>query len=306
MNIATRVKRSYYGDPRSPIVGLMFVAPLIIYIVLFFGYPLLFNISLGFQETSAISFITGESPFNGLENYKTLFSMSSFQKALRNTAIWTIFSLLFQFGVGFLLALMFNREFPGEKILRGLLLIPWFLPLIVTANAFRFFFSEQGVINGLLMAMGYLDRPYNWLTNPQVVIWTLTAVNIWIGIPFNFVLLHAGLKEIPGELYEAADVDGANSWQRFVYITLPSLRPVILTVLMLGVVYTIKHFDIVWIMTQGGPANSSHLLSTLSYQLAFRQYQFGVGAAVSNFMVLIILVLVFGFMFLNRHEGRER
>ena len=120
-------------------------------------------------------------------------------------------------------------------------------------------------------------------------------INIWIGIPFNYILLHTGLKEIPIELYEAASVDGAKGWHKLIYITIPMLKYVIITVLMLGFVYTIKHFDIVWIATQGGPANSSHLLSTLSYQLAFREYRFGMGAAVANVMVVIILIIVCGF-----------
>ncbi len=261
----------------------------------YFIYPFIYNVLLGFQKVDTTSFISGKSVYNGLNNYRELFKLSAFSKAIKNTLIFTAFSILFQFGIGFMLALIFNRDFPGERYLRGLLLIPWFLPLIVSANAFRFFFSEQGIVNAFLLSHNVIDKPIGWLTNPNLVIWTLTMINIWIGIPFNYILLHTGLKEIPIELYEAASVDGAKGWHKLIYITIPMLKYVIITVLMLGFVYTIKHFDIVWIATQGGPANSSHLLSTLSYQLAFREYRFGMGAAVANVMVVIILIIVCGF-----------
>lgn len=293
MKLLNRLQKIYCSKPRSPLVGFIFALPVIIYILLLFVYPFIYNIYLGSQEMDATSFIQGTSSFNGLTNYIKLLSKPYFWRALRNTLIWTTFSLIFQFGFGFILALFFNRDFPGEKILRGLLLIPWFLPLIVSANAFRFFFSSQGLVNGLLLNWGLISAPINWLTNPSLVIWTLIFINIWIGIPFNFVLLHAGLKEIPVELYEAAEVDGANWWQKLIYITISTLKPVIFTVLMLGIVYTVKHFDIVWIATRGGPANSSHLLSTLSYQLAFREYNFGFAAAVSNYMLFIIFIILF-------------
>lgn len=306
MSWLRRLKHSSYSNPRSPVIGLLFMCPVVIYLALFFVYPLIYNVVLGFQDMDAIAFVTGVTKFSGLKNYRTLISSPLFQQAIRNTVIWTVFSLLFQYTIGFGIALVFNRKFPGEQVLRGLLLIPWFLPLIVTANAFKFFFSGQGIVNGILLSLGLLTAPVNWLTDPDLAIWTLTFVNIWIGIPFNFVLLQSGLKEIPPELYEAAAVDGANWWQRLIHITIPSLKRVMITVLLLGIVYTIKHFDIVWISTQGGPANSTHLLSTLSYQLAFREYKFGLGAAVSNLMAVIILVLVGGISLLSGRKGDVR
>lgn len=284
-----RIKNKYFSNPKSPVVGFLFLLPVLIYISIYFVYPFFYNISLSYHDTDVASFVSGKSSFNGLDNYIELFTNSTFQRTLKNTAIFTVFSLVFQFSIGFILALIFNRDFPGEKVLRGLVMIPWFLPLIVSASAYRFFFSEQGIVNGLLLSLKLISAPINWLTDPSLVIWTVTFINIWIGIPFNFVLLHTGLKDVPKELYEAAEVDGAKGWQKLLYIIIPILKPVILTVLMMGTVYTIKHFDIVWIATQGGPANSSHLLSTLSYKLAFRDYEFGLGAATANVMVVIIL-----------------
>ena len=306
MSDLRRLKNKYLSNPRSPVVGFLFLLPVLIYIAIYFVYPFFYNISLSYHDTDVVSFVSGESSFNGLDNYIELFTDSTFQTALKNTAIFTVFSLIFQFSIGFILALVFNRDFPGEKILRGLVMIPWFLPLIVSASAYRFFFSEQGIVNGLLLSLKLISAPINWLTDPSLVIWTVTFSNIWIGIPFNFVLLHTGLKDVPKDLYEAAEVDGAKGWQRLLYIVIPILKPVILTVLMMGTVYTIKHFDIVWIATQGGPANSSHLLSTLSYKLAFRDYEFGLGAATANVMVVIILLLVLGFGLLSNERRANR
>lgn len=306
MSDLRRLKNKYLSNPRSPVVGFLFLLPVLIYIAIYFVYPFFYNISLSYHDTDVVSFVSGESSFNGLDNYIELFTDSTFQTALKNTAIFTVFSLIFQFSIGFILALVFNRDFPGEKILRGLVMIPWFLPLIVSASAYRFFFSEQGIVNGLLLSLKLISAPINWLTDPSLVIWTVTFINIWIGIPFNFVLLHTGLKDVPKDLYEAAEVDGAKGWQRLLYIVIPILKPVILTVLMMGTVYTIKHFDIVWIATQGGPANSSHLLSTLSYKLAFRDYEFGLGAATANVMVVIILLLVLGFGLLSNERRANR
>lgn len=301
-----RIKNKYFSNPKSPVVGFLFLLPVLIYISIYFVYPFFYNISLSYHDTDVASFVSGKSSFNGLDNYIELFTNSTFQRTLKNTAIFTVFSLVFQFSIGFILALIFNRDFPGEKVLRGLVMIPWFLPLIVSASAYRFFFSEQGIVNGLLLSLKLISAPINWLTDPSLVIWTLTFINIWIGIPFNFVLLHTGLKDVPKELYEAAEVDGAKGWQKLLYIIIPILKPVILTVLMMGTVYTIKHFDIVWIATQGGPANSSHLLSTLSYKLAFRDYEFGLGAATANVMVVIILFLVLGFGLLSNERRVNR
>ncbi|NLY91960.1 MAG: sugar ABC transporter permease [Firmicutes bacterium] len=300
------MKNKYFSNPKSPVVGFLFLLPVLIYISIYFVYPFFYNISLSYHDTDVASFVSGKSSFNGLDNYIELFTNSTFQRTLKNTAIFTVFSLVFQFSIGFILALIFNRDFPGEKVLRGLVMIPWFLPLIVSASAYRFFFSEQGIVNGLLLSLKLISAPINWLTDPSLVIWTVTFINIWIGIPFNFVLLHTGLKDVPKELYEAAEVDGAKGWQKLLYIIIPILKPVILTVLMMGTVYTIKHFDIVWIATQGGPANSSHLLSTLSYKLAFRDYEFGLGAATANVMVVIILFLVLGFGLLSNERRVNR
>lgn len=212
--------------------------------------------------------------------------------------VFTTVCLAFQYAIGLALAVFFNQHFRLSATLRALFLVPWLLPLIVSASTWSWMLnSESGVVNTALNAFGI--GPVNWLTSPE---WSLTSViiaNIWIGVPFNLVVLYSGLQSIPGSLYEAAALDGANAWRRFWSITFPLLRPVSAITLLLGLVYTLKVFDIIWIMTKGGPADSSTTFATWSYQLGFGNLlpAFGPGAAVGN--LLVVAALVFGLVYLR-------
>jgi multiple sugar transport system permease protein len=182
--------------------------------------------------------------------------------------------------------------------------VPWLLPLIVSASTWSWMLnSDSGIVNSALGAVGV--DPVNWLTSPQ---WALTSViiaNIWIGIPFNLVVLYSGLQAIPSEIYEAAAIDGASGWQRFWRVTFPLLRPVSAIVLLLGLVYTLKVFDIIWIMTRGGPTDSSTTFATWSYRFSFGNLlpQFGPGAAVGN--LLIIMALIFGLLYIRIQRRQQ-
>ncbi len=208
-----------------------------------------------------------------------------------------------QYGLGLALAVFFNRHFRLSATLRALFLVPWLLPLNVSASTWAWMLNtESGVVNHFLSGLGI--GPVDWLTSPS---WSLTSVliaNIWIGIPFNLVILYSGLQNIPGELYEAAALDGSGSWQTFRRITFPLLRPVSAITLLLGFVYTLKVFDLVWIMTRGGPGTSSTTLATWSYQLGFGSMlpHFGPGAAVGNLLILI----AFAFGLLHLHTQRRQ
>ena len=196
------------------------------------------------------------------------------------------------------LAVFFHRGFRLAPTLRALFLIPWLLPLIVSASTWSWMLnSESGVVNYALHLVGV--GPVDWLTSPH---WALTSViiaNVWIGIPFNLVVLYSGLRAISPDVYEAAALDGANGWQRFWSITFPLLRPVSAITLLLGLVYTLKVFDIIWIMTKGGPSGSSTTFATWSYQLGFGNLlpAFGPGAAVGN--LLVVAALVFGLVYVR-------
>ncbi|WP_225094515.1 carbohydrate ABC transporter permease [Streptomyces sp. CoH27] len=275
-----------------------FLTPVTLYLVLFYAYPLYRNIDLSLRNYTVRSFVQGDAPFTGLKNYRTVLDDPTFAPALLHTTVFTAVCLAFQYAIGLALAVFFNQHFRLSATLRALFLVPWLLPLIVSASTWSWMLnSESGVVNAVLHAVGI--GPVNWLTSPS---WSLTSViiaNIWIGVPFNLVVLHSGLQSIPASLYEAAALDGANAWQRFRRVTFPLLRPVSAITLLLGLVYTLKVFDIIWIMTKGGPADSSTTFATWSYQLGFGNLlpAFGPGAAVGN--LLVVAALVFGLVYVR-------
>ncbi|MFF4835031.1 carbohydrate ABC transporter permease [Streptomyces sp. NPDC001315] len=275
-----------------------FLAPVTLYLAFFYAYPLYRNLDLSLRNYTVRSFVQGNAPFTGLKNYQTVLDDPTFAPALLHTVVFTAVCLVFQYAIGLALAVFFNQHFRLSATLRALFLVPWLLPLIVSASTWSWMLnSESGVVNAVLGAVG-IDS-VNWLTSPS---WSLTSViiaNIWIGVPFNLVVLHSGLQSIPASLYEAAALDGANAWQRFWRITFPLLRPVSAITLLLGLVYTLKVFDIIWIMTKGGPADSSTTFATWSYQLGFGNLlpAFGPGAAVGN--LLVVAALVFGLVYVR-------
>ncbi|MFD7337521.1 carbohydrate ABC transporter permease [Streptomyces violascens] len=275
-----------------------FLAPVTLYLALFYAYPLYRNIDLSLRNYTVRSFVQGNAPFTGPKNYHTVFTDPTFAPALLHTAVFTAVCLILQYTCGLALAVFFNQHFRLSATLRALFLVPWLLPLIVSASTWSWMLnSDSGLVNAALHVIGV--GPVNWLTSPS---WSLTSViiaNVWIGIPFNLVVLHSGLQSIPVGLYEAAALDGAGAWRRFWSITFPLLRPVSAITLLLGLVYTLKVFDIIWIMTKGGPADSSTTFATWSYQLGFGNLlpAFGPGAAVGN--LLVVAALVFGLVYLR-------
>jgi multiple sugar transport system permease protein len=289
---------------RRPWAAWAFAAPVAVYLVAFYAYPLYRNLDLSLRHYTVRSFVQGGAPFAGLDNYTGVFSDPTFGPALIHTVVFTLVSILFQFSIGMALAVFFVQHFPLSGTLRALFLVPWLLPLIVSASTWSWMLnSDSGVVNWALGAVGL--SPVNWLTSPT---WSLVSViiaNVWIGIPFNLVVLYSGLQAIPASIDEAAALDGAIGWQRFWRITFPLLRPVSAITLLLGLVYTLKVFDIIWIMTRGGPTDSSTTFATWSYRLGFGSLlpQFGPGAAVGN--LLIVLALVFGLVYIRVQRRQE-
>ncbi|MGW2240351.1 carbohydrate ABC transporter permease [Streptomyces sp. NPDC001759] len=275
-----------------------FLAPVTVYLALFYAFPLYRNLDLSLRDYTVRSFVQGDAPFTGLANYRKVLADPTFAPALLHTAVFTTVSLVFQYAIGLALAVFFDQNFRLSATLRALFLVPWLLPLIVSASTWSWMLnSESGIVNAALHALGLAQ--VNWLTSPS---WSLTSViiaNIWIGVPFNLVVLHSGLQSIPASLYEAAAIDGANAWQRFWRVTFPLLRPVSAITVLLGLIYTLKVFDIIWIMTKGGPADSSTTFATWSYQLGFGNLlpAFGPGAAVGN--LLVVAALVFGLVYVR-------
>jgi len=279
-----------------------FLIPALVYQLIFGIYPLIYNFILSLKDVNLITYMGGTSQWIGLSNYVQTLKDTVFQRAFFNTLVFTGLSLSFQFIIGFLLALLFNRSFPLKGLLQSLIMVPWVLPIIVSGSFFRWFFSDRGMVNGFLLSWGLIDKPIPWITSQILPIFSVTMANIWLGIPFSFVLLYTGLRAIPLELFESADIDGANWGQKVLFITVPLLKPVIITTLTLGCILTVKVFDLVWIITQGGPGEVSHLLSTLSYSLAFDKFQFGKASSVLVIMLLLTIGLT---IFLNSIRAKE-
>lgn len=290
--------------PHGQVVAWAFLAPVTVYLLAFYAYPLYRNIDLSARHYTVRSFVQGGAPFSGLANYRAVLQDPTFGTALTNTLVFTGVSLLFQFALGLGLAVFFHNNFRLSATLRALFLVPWLLPLIVSASTWSWMLnSDSGVVNAALGVVGL--GPVNWLTSPQWSLVSVTIANIWIGIPFNLVVLYSGLQGIPAEIHEAAAIDGANAWQRFWRVTFPLLRPVSAITLLLGLVYTLKVFDIIWVMTKGGPGDASTTFSTWSYRKSFGSLlpQFGPGAAISN--LLILMALVAGLLYI-RFQSREQ
>ncbi|MFI6151306.1 carbohydrate ABC transporter permease [Kitasatospora sp. NPDC051170] len=287
------------GRPRSQQwTAWAFLAPVVIYLAVFYAYPLYRNIDLSLRNYTVRSFVQGDAPFTGLRNYADVVHDPTFWPALVHTVVFTGVSLFFQYAIGLALAVFFVKHFPLSSVLRALFLVPWLLPLIVSASTWSWMLnSDSGVVNAVLHTFGV--GPVNWLTSPSWSLLSVIVANIWIGVPFNLVVLYSGLQTIPDSLYEAAALDGANAWQRFWRITFPLLRPVSAITLLLGLVYTLKVFDIIWIMTKGGPNDASTTFATWSYRLGFGNLlpHFGPGSAVGNLLVLI--ALAFGLLYVR-------
>jgi multiple sugar transport system permease protein len=284
-----------------------FMIPVWAYVLCFYVYPLVSNVKMGFQNYTVSSFYTGSAPFIGFANYTAVFRNPEFVPIVVNTVLFTIGSLAFQFSIGLALAMFFRRVFPLNGVLRSLLLVPWLLPLVVSGTVWRWMmYYDSGVINQTLLHLHLISQPIPWLVSTNMSLVSVIVVNIWVGIPFNMVILYGGLQALPEQVFEAAAIDGASGWQRFTRVTLPMLRPVILVVLTLGLIYTVKAFDVIMLVTQGGPAYSSQTLTTYAYNLSFNQLLFGQGAAVGN--VLILVAVVFAGIYLRavRDSGGDR
>ena len=277
---------------KNSVFGYAFIVPAIIFLMLIVVYPLIHNVSMSFRDVTMRTFAT-EQPFIGLENYIAVLNMPMVRTAIFNTFLFTIVSLIFQFIIGFAIALLFAKKFFLNQVARGLLMVCWLIPVMVFASIWRWMFAggEAGVINHLLLSVRLINEPVSWLTSPEGSMAALIISNIWRGVPFNMLLLATGLTTLSTEYFEAADIDGATKIQKFFLITLPLLKPTIISVITLGFINTFRVFDLIWVMTRGGPLDTTHNLASASYRLTFQNFQFGQGAAVANIMLVLLLVV---------------
>ena len=285
---------------------LVFLIPACLYVLFAFVVPVIYNLILSFEVTTPATIASLFAPWAGISNYKLTLLQSITQSALIRTLTFTVLSLLFQFLIGFGLALLFNLRFPLNKLARSLVIVPWLLPFLVTGFIFRFLFQlEAGAVNQVLLDVHLIHAPIGYLLSPGWAYVTVLITNIWLGVPFFTVLLFSALQDVPPELKEAAMIDGAGPWQTLVRVTLPVIRPVIEVTFVLGFVFTVKVFDIVISLTQGGPANSTQLIATWAYNLSFQQFDYGAGAALNTVLLIIALLVAPIYIRLNRDSLRQ-
>lgn len=272
-------------------LGWALLVPLIVVLFGLLAYPIVTAIGITLQDKT----IGMPGRFIGLENYrKLLFEDANFWRVVQNTLIFTIGSVALKGIVGMAMAMLLNRRIVFRGFFRGLLLMPWVAPTVVTALSWRWILDLMGVFNYILTNVGILKLPVPWLAQYWSALFSMVLVNAWRGFPFFGVTLLAGMQTIPVELYEAAEVDGASSWQRFWNITLPSLRTVLLVVVILSTIWTFNDFSVVWLLTRGGPGNATDVFATYTYKLAFETSRLGYGETVSVILapVLILIILV--------------
>ncbi|MEM9577596.1 MAG: sugar ABC transporter permease [Pseudomonadota bacterium] len=284
---APRARRSLYLQ--YMVEPFLYLSPAIILIAAVMMVPLTIGISYSFQSIELLN------PFNtgwvGLENYADIWADRKFWIALENTLFWTFWSITFQFLLGLGLALLLNTQFYGKRLFQALVFLPWAVPTFLSALTWAWLFNPViGPLPHWLAALGILSEPYNILGDPSLAMWGPITANIWFGVPFFAITLLAALQSIPGELYEAAEIDGATPWQSFTKITLPFLAPMIAITVMLRTIWIANFADLIFVMTGGGPANSTQILSTYIFTTAFRKLDFGYASTIAVALLLILLV----------------
>jgi multiple sugar transport system permease protein len=270
-------------------LSLWFMLPAAAFLILFLAYPLGLGVWLSFTDAR----IGRAGEFVGIENYEWLWDDSTFWLSVFNTLLYTTVASTIKFAVGLYLALLLNENLPFKAILRALVLVPFIVPTVLSAIAFWWLFDPQfSIISWSLKKMGLITANIDFLGNIWNARWSVIFANIWRGVPFVAITLLAGLQTVSPSLYEAATIDGATPWQRFRYITYPLLTPIIAVVMTFSVLFTFTDFQLIWVMTRGGPVNATHLMATLSYQRAILGGQLGEGAAISTAMIPFLLAAI--------------
>jgi multiple sugar transport system permease protein len=284
-------------------LGGVFMLPAAVLLLLFLTYPLGLGVWLGFTDTK----IGRGGAFIGLENYVYLAGDSVTQLALFNTLFYTVVASIFKFALGLWLAVLLNERIPFKTFFRTVILLPYIVPTALSAIAFWWIYDAQfSIISWTLMRMGLIDHYIDFLGDPMNARLATIAANIWRGVPFVAITLLAGLQTISPSLYEAGAIDGATGWQRFRYITLPLLTPIIAVVMTFSVLFTFTDFQLIYVLTRGGPLNATHLMATLSFQRAIPGGALGEGAAIAIAMVPFLLAsILFSYFGLQRRAWQQ-
>ena len=279
-----------------------YLSPTVLLIVVLMVVPIIMVIGYSFQDNVIVQ---DDSEFTGLANYAKVLSDPDFLAAVKNTAIFITVSMVAHLVLGLAFAMMLNTKLLGgvtKALFRIVYILPWLFTIAVIAVIWRLMLDPAGVLNYVLQTLGLIQQGVDWLGDPGTALWVVTFANIWSGYPFFMISLLAGLQGIPGDLYEAAAVDGASPVQKFLHVTLPQLRPVIISMAVLDLIWTSQQFALIWMMTGGGPLNATEMLSTFTYKQGFSEYEFATASAAAVVVLLLTMVLAFFYV----RQQRER
>lgn len=280
----------------------LFLLPLFVLVVALIAYPFYRAIWLSFTD----KLVGYPERFVGLRNYAYLIQDDTFRQVIRNSLVFTAGSVSLKILSGLAMALVLNGVWRWRNFFRGMLLLPWITSTVIIALTWRWMFDSfpgRGFFNSVLLDLGLLSRPVAFLATPEGAMLAVIIANWWRGFPFFGVSYLAGMQSIPGELYEAASVDGASAWRRFWHVTLPGLRHIIVITTLLSLIWTINDFNVVYVMTRGGPGTATQVFATYSYEVAFNQLRWGRGVTISIFLVPVLLV---GIVLISRYLLREK
>src|SRR5262245_17436181 len=283
-------------------LAFMLLLPTMLLLGIFIAYPFVRGIVLSVTDSR----VGVPGDFVGLDNYRRLWSDSIFRTAVYNTFLYTGVTTVFKLGLGLWLAMLLNRDFRGKAFTRAFILLPFIIPTVLSTFAWKWMFDPTfSVLNWLLYHLGAITGRINWLGDPDLAMISIMVVNIWRGVPFFAISLLAGLQTTSPEINEAAASDGAKPWQRFWYVTWPLLLPVTMVVMLFSVIQTFADFQIVYVMTGGGPANATHLFATYAYQIGVGTGLLSEGAAISLAMFpVLLLIVVVQLLYIRRVETR--
>jgi multiple sugar transport system permease protein len=291
---ATVHRRVLAGLETERFLGYLLLLPAVLYIALLIGYP--FVLAMWIAVTNQTVGNASTAHFVGLDNFLWAIQNSIFQTALRNTILLTVGTEIVKMVLGTTLAFLLIRPFKGRGVARAMIIIPWAIPIAISVIAWRWMFDSQySVINWALVHAGLvssLAKP-NWLGDPNIALWSVAAVNVWRGVPFSAIIIMAGLTSIPTELLEAARLDGASFLQRWRLVIVPLIAPILFISLLFSIVFTLTDMTVVYLLTGGGPVNSTHVLSSLAFQVGVRSTALSRGAAISLFLFPVVMVLAF-------------
>ncbi len=290
-------------DQRKLKTAFIMLLPALVFLALLIAFPLGKVIHDAFTHVHLINkSMTG---FAGIENFKTITEDEHFVQAVKNTILWTIFSVAGEYLMGMITAVLLNQKFKGRAIFRTCIFIPWLVPIIVAGMTWDWMLNpEFGIVNYMLKNMGLISNSINFLGDSKYALATVIFVNIWRSFPYYTISFLSAMQSIPGDLAEAASIDGAGMFRRFFSVTLPQLRSVSLIILFIHVIWTAVNFDFIWVMTEGGPNYATETLPVMIYRYSMRKFDVGAASALST-MMFTVMVVLFIFYYRKRSQLSE-